>query len=193
MYNLPFGQGRKLGSGAKGAEQLMIGGWQFNGIMEARTGRPYNIVLNGNDQNLPGLRPDIIGNPTIENPTYGRNGQYFNSNAFAKPTCTGGATSCPGDLGRNAFSGPSFFNLDTSLLKDFQITERYVLQFRFEVFNVLNHPSFANPNSDFTDKATFGRVTSTYSSPRQLQFALKFMFCKSGVEAGAVITVGMPA
>src|SRR5262249_21757676 len=134
------------------------------------------IIVNGNDQNHPGLRPDLVGNPKIEHPTYGRLGQYFDPHAFEKPTCAPPATSCPGDLGRNAYKGPGFFNLDVSLFKDFAFLERYTVQFRFEAFNVLNHPSFGNPNTDFTDSSTFGRVTGTASSPRQLQFALKFKF-----------------
>ena len=176
IYNLPFGKGRKFLSNANTFERLLLGGWQLNGITELHTGLPYNIIDNGNDQNHVGLRPDLVGDPKIDNPTYGRLGQYFDPTAFKKPTCTAPATVCPGDLGRNAFKGPGFINLDTSLFKDFAITERYTLQFRFEAFNVLNHPSFANPNSDLHDSATFGRVTGTSSGARQLQFALKLKF-----------------
>jgi hypothetical protein len=175
-YGLPFGHNRMFLSEKKGWQEWIIGGWQLNGITEIHTGLPYNIVVNGNNQNYPGLRPDIIGDPTLSNPTYGRNGQYFNPAAFAKPTCPVSNPNCPGDLGRDAFRGPGFFNIDASLFKDFPIREHLKFQFRFEVFNILNHPSFANPNADFTDKQTFGKVTGTASGPRELQFAAKLIF-----------------
>jgi len=175
-YGLPFGQNRKFLSDIKGWEQYVLGGWQLNSIVTVHSGLPYNIVQNGNNQNYPGLRVNLVGNPKLSHPTVGPYGQYFDPAAFALPTCTPPSPDCPGDLGRNAYHGPGFFDWDASLFKDFPIKERVSLQFRFEVFNVTNTPSFANPNSDFTQKATFGKITSTYSSPRQLQFALKLNF-----------------
>ena len=165
---------------ASGWEQIVFGGWQLNGITEIHTGLPYNIIINGNDQNAPGLRPDLVGNPYLPDRTVGPLGQYFNPAAFAAPSCVKGVDplypNCPGDLGRNAYTGPGFFNIDASLFKNIPITERFRLQFRFEAYNALNHPSYANPNSDFTAKATFGKITATTSGARELQFALKLIF-----------------
>jgi hypothetical protein len=176
VYGLPFGHDRKYLSGIQGWQEYVLGGWQLNGIITAHTGLPYNVVQNGNNQNYPGLRVDLVGDPTLKHPTVGPYGQYFNPAAFALPTCVAPATECVGNLGRNAYDGPGFFNWDASLFKNFPIKESLFLQFRFEVFNVTNTPSFANPNSDFTQKATFGKITGTVSSPRQLQFALKLNF-----------------
>jgi hypothetical protein len=152
----------------------MIGGWQLNGITQARSGLPYNIVLNGNNQNYPGLRPDLTADPSLSHPNYGPSGQYFDTHAFAAPTCS--VPNCPGDLPRNAYFGPSFFNIDASLFKTIQIKERASLQVRIEAYNILNHPSFGNPNADFSDKFTLGKVTSTSSGARQMQFAVKWNF-----------------
>jgi hypothetical protein len=174
IYELPFGRKQKFLANASAWENSILGGWQLNGITEARSGLPYNIVLNGNNQNYPGLRPDLVGDPKLSNPTYGRTGQYFNPNAFAAPTCS--IPNCPGDLGRNAYFGPNFFNIDASIFKNIQIREQTSLQIRIEAYNVLNHPSFGNPNADFTDKQTFGRVTGTSSGAREMQFALKLNF-----------------
>ncbi len=180
IYELPFGQGRMFMGSASGWEQIVFGGWQLNGITEIHTGLPYNIIINGNDQNAPGLRPDLVGNPYLPDRTVGPLGQYFNPAAFAAPSCVKGVDplypNCPGDLGRNAYTGPGFFNIDASLFKNIPITERFRLQFRFEAYNALNHPSYANPNSDFTAKATFGKITATTSGARELQFALKLIF-----------------
>lgn len=176
IYELPFGRGRRFFNSASGATNYIVGGWQLNALAQIHSGLPYNIVLNGNNQNYPGLRPDLIGDPHLSNPTYGRTGQYFDPDAFAAPVCDPSNPNCPGTLGRNAFSGPGYFDLDMSLFKEFPIKDQVALQFRFETFNTLNHPSFANPNADFTDKQTFGKVTGTVSSPRNLQFALKLRF-----------------
>ncbi len=174
IYELPFGRKQKFLANASAWENSILGGWQLNGITEARSGLPYNIVMNGNNQNYPGLRPDLVGDPKLSHPTYGRTGQYFDPNAFAAPTCA--IPNCPGDLGRNAYFGPSFFNIDASIFKNIQIREQTSLQIRIEAYNVLNHPSFGNPNADFTDKQTFGRVTGTSGDARQMQFALKLNF-----------------
>lgn len=175
-YGLPFGRNRRFLSNINHAEQYVLGGWHFTSIVTIHSGLPYNVVQNGNNPNFPGLRVDLVGNPNLSHPTVGPGGQYFNPAAFALPTCVKPATECAGDLGRNAFDGPGFLDWDAALLKDFPLTERMKMQFRFETYNVTNTPSFANPNSDLTQRATFGKITSTYSTPRELQFALKLNF-----------------
>ena len=176
IYELPFGRHQRFLGNAGAVENAFLGGWQLNGIVEARSGLPYNIVQDGNDQNYPGLRPDLVGNPELSHPTYGPTGQYFNPDAFGKPCDDPHTEHCPGNLGRNAFFGPSFFNIDASLFKTLQFNERASLQIRIEAYNILNHPSFGNPNADFTQSKTFGKVTSTSSGARQLQFAVKLNF-----------------
>jgi hypothetical protein len=175
-YGLPVGKGRMFLSGLSGWQQYVLGGWQLNGIAMVRSGLPYNVIQQGNNQNYPGYRPDLVGNPVLADPTIGRLGQYFNPKAFALPTCAAPLKVCPGDLGRNDFRGPGFSNLDASLFKDFAITERFGLQFRFEAYNVTNTPSFDNPGSDLSQASTFGKITGTSSNARQLQFALKLKF-----------------
>jgi hypothetical protein len=92
-----------------------------------------------------------------------------------------GAVCHPGNLGRNAITGPGFVNTDASLVKDTKLTERVNLQFRTEVFDIFNHPNFGNPLLTVTS-SSFGIIQSTrfptgdFGSSRQLQFALKLMF-----------------
>jgi hypothetical protein len=71
--------------------------------------------------------------------------------------------------------GPAYFDVDASLFKDFQFTERYRLQFRAEAFNLENRANFNNPNATVSSGVTFGRLTSAFD-PRVLQFALKLFF-----------------
>jgi hypothetical protein len=80
-----------------------------------------------------------------------------------------------GNLGRNAMRQDGYKNLDFSLAKDTQLTERASLQLRFEFFNVLNHPNFAAPDSSLGDP-TFGSVLSMNGSPRDIQFGVKLHF-----------------
>ncbi|MGB0036473.1 MAG: TonB-dependent receptor [Candidatus Acidiferrales bacterium] len=99
--------------------------------------------------------------------------------AFAYPVVAG---SChPGDIARDALPGPNFVNTDFSIIKNTQLTERFNLQFRMEMFDVFNHPNFGNPGTTVT-ASSFGQITSTrfptgdFGSSRQVQFALKLLF-----------------
>ena len=92
------------------------------------------------------------------------------------PTCH------PGDLGRDALTGPDFVNTDFSVTKNTKITERFNLQFRAEMFDLFNHPNFGNPLLT-TTSAAFGQIlrstrfpTGDFGSSRQVQFALKLQF-----------------
>jgi len=103
-----------------------------------------------------------------------RNASYwFNPCAFAA------APGQFGTAGRNSLIGPGLINVDISLMKDFILTERHRLQFRFEFFNLLNHPNFDLPDRVF-DSPTFGEVRSANAfgnrPPRQIQFALRYLF-----------------
>jgi hypothetical protein len=82
-----------------------------------------------------------------------------------------------GNTRSNAFTGPSFFNIDFSVLKNFYIKEDNYFQFRIESFDVLNHPQFDNPgNLNFTNSANFGQITGVRNGGRIVQLALKYHF-----------------
>ena len=85
-----------------------------------------------------------------------------------------------GNAGRDSLLGPNLWNLDTALLKETRIRENLNVQFRAEFFNILNHPSFQNPNSTIFAGTAYnssaGTITATNSQPRQIQLALKIVF-----------------
>jgi hypothetical protein len=120
------------------------------------------------------VRPNVVGNPAL--PGNGSKTQqlaeWFNVNAFAAP-----AAYTFGDAGRTFGEGPGLENIDTSLLKNFALTERFILQFRAEGLNVLNHANFANPNTQ-QGSPTFGQVTSLVSGnqARIIQLGLHLQF-----------------
>lgn len=171
LYDLPFGKGRPVPIGNRLLNAL-AGGWQLGGILTAQTGFPITVTIGGLDQSKTGGgfdRPNATGvSPYLASPNTFR---YFNLAAFAvQPEGTFG------NVGRNTVIGPGLFNFDASLIKSFAFTERQHLQFRWEVFNGVNHPNWSNPNVNANDRANFGSITGTRSNMRQMQFALKYVF-----------------
>jgi hypothetical protein len=182
VYQLPFGKGRKLGSGWNGVLDALAGGWALNTINTANSGLPVNVTYtpaSANDatgrlaewRGVAMQRPNLVGDPT---PPAGAltTEQYWNKAAFALPS----ASAPFGNLGRNALRGPNLWQWDLGVNKSFKIPARegMALQFRSEFFNLLNHTNFGAPTADITS-ASFGTIRTT-GAPRQIQFALKFMF-----------------
>jgi hypothetical protein len=95
---------------------------------------------------------------------------WFNLAAFAKPANYTFGNSAPGSV-----IGPSYTGLDTGLMKNFVIREQRYLQFRWEMFNSLNHVNLGNPSVTL-GTATAGLITATNGNPRTMQLGLKFVF-----------------
>ena len=186
VYELPFGRGRQFGSGYEGWTGSLIGGWALSSIITAQSGFPitpqlsYNPSNSGDTRNpvRPFLNPDFTGKVITGNPT-----QYFNPAAFIAPPSTSGFA---GDLGRDTYIGPGLATWDFSVLKDTKLRERLSLQFRAELFNLLDRANFNTPNLiTFTPptaknptgvSGTAGAITSTTTSSRQVQFGLKLLW-----------------
>ena len=117
------------------------------------------------------MRPNLIGDPAGSSGA-ARLDNYFNRIAFQLP-----AASQPyGNLGRNAFRAPNFWQMDLALQKSVPVPVREGLevQFRSEFFNILNRSNFRPPDPNLSN-ASFGTIRSTYP-PRQIQFALKVIY-----------------
>jgi Carboxypeptidase regulatory-like domain/TonB dependent receptor/TonB-dependent Receptor Plug Domain len=197
----------------KGDWQRLTDGWGLNGIVTVQSGQPFQLNYNF-ESDFDGSgeffgRPDVVG-PVKYNQNDPNN--FFSLTSFAAP-CTPVAAgfgnsdaSCVpgtrhfGNEGRNSLLGPHFRQLDFSIFKNTQLTERLKLELRFEAYNLLNHPNFANPYLPLfiADAAQNGflptgqsagnfRLTSTgdvgigypflgSGGPRGLQIAAKFTF-----------------
>jgi hypothetical protein len=184
VYRLPFGRGQAFFSNWGHAKELILGGWQLNSLFNAQTGTPVNVVRSNNgDKFYSGLRPDLVGDPTLPRSQRTLN-QYFNTAAFdvsrfncSTPPDPQGCQYFPGTAGRNLINGPGYVNLNLSLFKEFSITERAKLQTRFETFNTLNTPHFQNPNGDMSNPLTFGTIPhQTRNNMRIIQLAAKVIF-----------------
>ena len=119
-------------------------------------------------------RPNAAGNPAegISGPIVSRLNRYFNTDAFAQP-----ADYTYGNLAANigTVRVPGMNNVDATLAKDFRFTESARLQFRFSMFNLLNHPVFSGPNTTYGN-ANFGVVSSQANYSRQLEIGAKILF-----------------
>src|SRR5262249_29786737 len=170
VYELPFGRGKKFGSGWMKPEDLVLGGWSIEGITRIETGTPLNVTIGQDVANIgkSAQRPNIVSNPNVG---WGRNVDqpFFNTAAFALPAQFTYGNAAPYIVttdGRNSW--------DLALQKDFHIREKDKLQFRTEFFNMPNHVKFNNPTATFTS-SSFGTVTSP-TPARQIQFGLRYAF-----------------
>ncbi len=167
VYDLPFGKGRPYLTGVSGFGGKMISGWQLTGIVSMGTGEPYSITFTSTTVGWPSSRADIIGNPNVDNPTIDR---WFDPSAFGVP-----APFEYGNSARNMLFGPGYFNWDAGILKNTNITERMLLEFRAELFNVPNHPNFGLPASSISVPASVGRISSA-GDARTVQFGMRLRF-----------------
>jgi len=169
LYNLPFGNGQRFGTDLHGPAQALLGGWSVNGIAALHSvfGLGETMATSQSGTSF-GNRPNIVANCSAA--TNPGPKQWFNLSCFSAP-----AVGVLGNAPRTLFYGPGRANLDLSIYKTTQIHERLGMQFRSEFFNVLNHTQFSTPATAF-GAATFGTITSTVYSSRQIQFAMKLIF-----------------
>jgi hypothetical protein len=173
IYDIPY---RKAGwSGA------ILGGWELTGIYTFLSGYPSSVASAANrvysGTGSPTGRPNAVADCNLYSGFQTLNA-WFNTSCFTLQ-----AAGTYGDAGRDTIIGPNLWDLDNSLIRDFnvrKISENFKVQFRAEAFNIFNHPSFQNPNTTIFAgaglNASAGRITNTTSSPRQLQLALKIVF-----------------
>jgi hypothetical protein len=182
IWELPFGQGRQFLNSNGKLLDAFVGGWRLTGILTWRSGFPFSAALSGTDLlQLNGFHyedlPNQVCNPQISNPSPLN---WFNKNCFAAPVepTTPGSKLVEGNEGFNSLRGPGGFSLDTGISKTFKVTERYKLDFRGELFNVLNHPIYGLPSSGIVASGnnTPATITTTFSVQRVMQFALKMHF-----------------
>jgi Carboxypeptidase regulatory-like domain/TonB-dependent Receptor Plug Domain/TonB dependent receptor len=169
VYALPFKQ------------NILVKGWQMSGGLTAQSGSPWNVTV-GFDQAgnvVTGSERPNLALPANQIIT-GSVSQYANPAGFSLP-----APGTLGNLQRDFLSGPGIVNVDYAVMKETPIHEHARLQFRAEFFNLLNHANFALPNGNVfvqtvngggAPNPTFGRITATTTSSRQIQFALKMLF-----------------
>lgn len=177
VYELPFGKGKKFASNAGSAMNAVVGGWEVSPIITLHTGFPLALYNSGQDQTgttSRGLRPDCNGKNTVygrRDATAGQGGGYlwFDPNNYTNASYFG---TCAPQLG--GLRGPGYYNWDASLQKNFQLTERFKLQFRTDFLNMFNHVNLGAPNTTVQTSTT--GVIQASQPARNIQFALKLYF-----------------
>lgn len=186
IYELPFGRGKAFANTFAGWSDRLVGGWSLNSVVTAQSGFPftpqlsYNPSRNGDTKNS--VRPFL--NPFFTGPVVvGRPDEWFNPAAFiAQPNNSG----FYGDSRRDTLIGPGLATWDFSVMKHIVLHERINLQFRAEMFNLLNRANFNTPNLILAvlppgsvipqSNPDAGAITSTSTTSRQVQFGLKLLW-----------------
>jgi hypothetical protein len=173
IIDLPFGKGQRF-MNESGVADAIVGGWQVNTVVSARSGFPFSVVCQCGL-----IRPSLIADPFS-----GAVGDRF-LNPAAFSTTVGVTTIVNeanqqvsfGNLGRNTFRGPAIYNTDLSFFKNARLpfSEGKRFQIGFEFFNVFNHTNFTVPNNNSNDPASFGRFDSAFPG-RVIQYRAKILF-----------------
>ena len=152
------------------SHNMMLRGWQFAGTSRLSTGNPFTPVNTGANLTLgEANRPNRLGKGTVPNPNPN---QWFYVPDF--PVVPNDSF-VYGNSGRNILDGPGQITVNQTIYRNFRLKERDTLQFRWEVFNVVNHPNFQLPVNNVA-AANAGTLTSVVSPGRQMQFGLRLSF-----------------
>ncbi len=143
-YELPFGRGQRWSGGASEFVDKVIGGWQWNGNLTAQSGFPFTPLVGANTSGTGATdNPDTPNrNPAFSGPVIlGKVDRWFDPHAFLLPTA-----GTFGNIARGSLIAPGLTTLDTSLFKKFSVNEKWSLQFRAEVLNIMNYANFGERN-----------------------------------------------
>jgi hypothetical protein len=198
VYELPFGRGKTFGKTDSRALNMLIGGWQMSGLGVWESGYPFtpSYVSCGSDEDTGPCRANLVGSASVDNPSAkqwfltapaGTTGDGCLPTSTPTPLlnangCTRGPWNRPaagtfGNVARNSFFGPHFFNVDMAMSKRFEFTERINAQFRAELFNTFNHVNLGQPNAQ-VDSPTAGQIFALQSlaQMRKWQLGLRLQF-----------------
>jgi len=197
LYELPIGHGRRFMGEMSGIADAFFGGWQVAGITTAQSGEAVTAVMSSDLSNTGSLsyRPDQIAKPYdfsfntasqgtdfgCTNPGHQTLDCWYNQAAFAAPALAPGQQSAHsfGDSRIGNLRGPDLVDFDFVLQKNFKIRESQQVEFRAEIFNLLNHPNFGLPGGGSSvpvDVPGGASITNTSTDNRQIEFALKYTF-----------------
>ena len=186
VYLLPFGKGQKLMGSAGSLLQTLIGGWHVSGLFRWTSGFPITIDNGFTWATNWNIEGDAMPNgpaPVASNPKNAMvNGVGIGPDIFANPAAAEAAfrPEWPGESGvRNNVIGDGMFEIDTGVSKDFSLGEQRRLEFSWQAFNATNSVRYdvrtAQPSLSY-DPTQFGKYLSTLTTPRFMQFALRFAF-----------------
>jgi hypothetical protein len=172
IWQIPVGKGQRWSTG-HGVVDYILGNWQLNNFFTARSGLPFTPTISSDIANTGNVgwsgyeHANLVGDPHKNV----AKGFGFNPSAYTAPTIY-----TFGTAGRNSLRAAHYINLDASIFRQFPVWGERRFEFRFEAFNLFNHPTMGTPNSDLNNGKSFGTINSTSSTERQLQLGGKFIF-----------------
>lgn len=172
IFQIPVGKGQRWSTG-NGVADYILGNWQLNNFLTARSGLPYTPIISSDIANTGNVgwsgyeHANLVGDPHKNVPK----GFGFNPAAYTSP-----AQYTFGTSGRNSLRSARYINMDASIFRQFPIRGERRFEFRLETFNLFNHPTMGTPNSDLNNGSSFGTINGTASTARQLQLGGKFIF-----------------
>src|SRR3954468_9950343 len=196
LYEVPVGRGRHFLGDANGIADAILGGWQVAGITAAQTGEAVTAVMSGDLSNTGSFsyRPNQVANPYdfsfdvpgqaslgCSNPGHQTLDCWLNQAVFVAPPLAPGqqAAHSFGNSKIGNLRGPNLVDFDLVLQKSFKVRESQQLEFRFELFNLFNHPNFGLPGGGSlvaVDVEGGSAITNTSTDNRQIELALKYTF-----------------
>jgi len=192
IYDLPFGMGKKW-LNSSGALDKVFGGWRITAIHNYRSGNVLQVVNGSADSGVGywGVRADTIEGVPQTVPYHcdafpgcgvdsEEGTQYLNPAAFASPPLDPNWDTYATRWGTSSrflpyTRGPAFQSEDLGILKDIRFTERYILRFRADFFNLLNRAGLGDPDT-YVDSGSFGRISGVSHGPRNIMLSLRFDF-----------------
>lgn len=190
-WQLPIGRGGLIGKDVSVPVNYLIGGWELEDILEWSSGLPYwpSYQDCAQERDTGPCTPNLLQGQSLPTHLTGYSATTHQRTFFTPvPTMTNeGSVSGPfqrplldqfGNLQRNSFTGPSYFNADMAVQKYFRVKDRVTAIFRVDAFNVFNHIAPGNPKVciDCSISSGAGAITSMANTPRQLQFALRVLY-----------------
>jgi hypothetical protein len=197
VYQLPFGRGKRFGSGMGKFANAMFGGWTVSGLWRWSSGYPFSLFSPEWATNFQLETPAVPvskARPKTGSFIVAQAGGGTGPNVFQDPGITDSSTNpnaainlfrpaFPGEAGlRNGLRGPGTFNIDTGVAKTWNITESQFIKFAWQMFNMTNSARFdvgtmsINGNTSLSNSSSFGNFSSTLSNPRVSEFSLRYTF-----------------
>jgi len=177
VWDLPVGRGKKFLTDTSNAWDYAIGGWQVNSTTTWQSGLAFTPTVSGANcsVNSGPCRPDLIGDPDVSDPDQN---QWFQGGIGPGTPWAKAADGQFGNAKRGSLRGPTFFQTDLSIFKNFRITETVKAEFRAEVFNLFNNVNLGLPTTE-VDNPNAGRITGLQfpnARMRQWQFGARIKF-----------------
>ncbi|GEM_PF-3937725 len=182
VYELPFGKGKPFGGDTPSVLNYIISGWQLAGTLRLTSGRPFTVFSGlftvgqtvGSTASCDGCTRNMGALHQANYDNTGNRNWWFTEvqqDMFSAPD--------PGEQGnlpRNFFVGPSYFETDISVLRKFRFGERFSFDLRVDAKNLTNTPNFAAPTALITS-SLFGRINAdVVNNARRIQLGGKFSF-----------------